>query len=182
MRRLRRGLATHRRKLAALSGPLSAQALVGGVGHRVSGAWETSLWGKTSGLRRVAVMDRGRAVPLVWQVRAHGSAAVSCETDKDVLAKAKTACPLASAVVVLADRGCAATQWMGQRRAWGWHWRIRITAPVWRPPHVTPLHVGEVELQPGQRSCGHEVASTDKASVRATWASRGLSAARRIGR
>ena len=35
-------------------------------------------------LIRLSVIDRGRAVPLVWQVIEHGSAAVSFETYKDL--------------------------------------------------------------------------------------------------
>ena len=41
------------------------------------------LW-NTSCLMRLSVMYRGRAVPLVWQVIEHGSAAVSFETYTDV--------------------------------------------------------------------------------------------------
>ena len=64
------------------------------------------LW-NTSCLRRLSVMYRGRAVPLVWQVIEHGSAAVSFATDKDVLEQAKTRLPFACEVVFLADRGFA---------------------------------------------------------------------------
>jgi len=84
VRRLRRWLDKTRIKPESLSGPLSEQALVRWMGQRVSVAWETSMRGKTSCLLRFSVMDRGRAVPLVWQGIEHGSAAVSFATYKAV--------------------------------------------------------------------------------------------------
>ena len=64
------------------------------------------LW-NTYCLIRLSVIYRGRAVPLVWQVIEHGSAAVSFEVYKDLLEQAKTRLPFASEVVFLADRGFA---------------------------------------------------------------------------
>ena len=72
------------------------------------------LW-NTYCLIRLSVIDRGRAVPLVWRVIEHGSAAVSLETYQDLLHEAKSRLPLACKVVFLADRGFADTQWMGQK-------------------------------------------------------------------
>jgi hypothetical protein len=89
---------------------LIEQALVSWMGKRVYGALDTSLRWHTYGLMRFSVMYRGRAVPLVWQVIEHGSAAVSFATDKDVLEQAKTRLPFACEGVFLADRGFADTQ------------------------------------------------------------------------
>jgi hypothetical protein len=146
-----------------LYGPLIEQALVGWVGKRVSVALDTSMLWNTYGLMRLSVIDRGRAVPLLWQGIEHGSAAVSFEAYKDLLEQAKARLPFACEVVFLADRGFADTQLMGHLRDLGWPWRIRITSNFWmHPTHVGPFQVGDVELKPGHRSFWHGVAMTDQ--------------------
>jgi len=163
VRRFRRGLDNPRITPESLYGPLIEQALVSWMGKRVYVALETSMRWKTYGLMRFSVIDRGRAVPLVWQVLEHGSAAVSFATYKDVFEQAKARLPLACAVVFLADRGFADTQLMDYLRDLGWPWRIRITANFWmHPTHLRPLQVGDVALQSGHRSFWHGVAMTDK--------------------
>jgi len=109
VRRLSRWLDNHRSKPESLYGPWSEQALVSWMGKRVSVAWETSMLWHTYCLLRFSVIYRGRAVPLVWQVMEHGSAAVSLATDKDVFEQAKTRFPFACEVVFLADGGFADT-------------------------------------------------------------------------
>src|SRR5712691_604301 len=163
VRRFRRWLDNNRRKPESLSGPLIEQALVRWMGKRVYVAWETSMLWKTSCLMRFSVIDRGRAVPLGWQVIEHGSAAGSFATYKDVLEQAKARVPFACEVVFRADRGCADTQLMDYLRDLGWHWRIRIKANFWmHPTPLRPLQVGDVALQSGHRSFWHGVAMTDK--------------------
>ena len=163
VRRFRRWLDNNRITPEPLYGPLIEQALVGWVGKRVSVALDTSMLWNTSCLIRLSVIYRGRAVPLVWQVIEHGSAAVSFETYKDVLEQAKARLPFACEVVFLADRGFADTQLMGHLRDLGWHWRIRIKSNFWmHPTHLRPLQVGDVELKPGHMRFWHGVAMTDK--------------------
>jgi hypothetical protein len=163
VRRFRRWLDNNRIKPEPLYGPLIAQALVGWVGKRVYVALDTSMLWNTYCLIRLSVIYRGRAVPFVWQVIEHGSAAVSFETYKDLFEQAKTRLPCASEVVLLADRGFADTQLMGHLRELGWHWRIRIKSNFWiHPTHLAPFQVGEVELKPGHTSFWHGVAMTDK--------------------
>ena len=84
MRRLSRWLDNHRIKPESLYGPLIEQALVSWMGKRVYVALDTSMLWNTYCLMRLSVIYRGRAVPLVWQVIEHGSAAVSFATYKDV--------------------------------------------------------------------------------------------------
>ena len=106
---------------------------------------------------------RGRAVPLVWRVIEHGSAAVSFETYQDLLTEAKSRLPFACKVVFLADRGFADTQLMGHLRGLGWHCRMRIKSTFWMyPSHLAPFQVGEIALKPGYLSCWQEVSITDK--------------------
>jgi len=163
VRRFSRWLDNTRINPEPLYGPLIEQALVGWVGKRVYVALDTSMLWNTYCLIRLSVIYRGRAVPLVWQVIEHGSAAVSFETYKDLLEQAKARFPFACEVVFLADRGFADTQLMGHLRDLGWHWRIRIKSNFWmHPTHVRPFQVGDVELPPGHRSFWHGVAMTDK--------------------
>ncbi|HEY5867685.1 MAG TPA: hypothetical protein VI542_19360 [Candidatus Tectomicrobia bacterium] len=84
VRRFSRWLANHRIKPESLYGPLIEQALVSWMGKRVYVALDTSMLWNTYYLMRLSVMYRGRAVPLVWQVIEHESAAVSFATYKDV--------------------------------------------------------------------------------------------------
>jgi len=163
VRRLSRWLDNNRINPEPLYGPLIEQALVGWVGKRVYVALDTSMLWNTYCLIRLSVIYRGRAVPLLWQVIEHGSAAVSFEAYKDLLEQAKARLPFACEVVFLADRGFADTQLMGHLRDLGWHWRIRIKSNFWmHPTHVGPFQVGDVELKPGHRSFWHGVAMTDK--------------------
>lgn len=120
------------------------------------------LW-NTYCLIRLSVIYRGRAVPLVWRVIEHGSAAVSFATYQALLTEAKRRVPLACKVVVLADRGFADTQLMDSVSQLGWHFRIRIKSTFWiYPSYLDPFQVGESELKPGHMSCWQGVSITDK--------------------
>jgi hypothetical protein len=163
VRRFSRWLDNNRITVEPLYGPLIEQAVVGWVGKRMYVALDTSMLWNTYCLIRLSVIYRGRAVPLVWRVIEHGSAAVSFETYQDLLNEAKSRLPFACKVVFLADRGFADTQLMGHLRGLGWHFRIRIKSTFWiYPSHLAPFQVGEVALQPGHMSCWHEVSITDK--------------------
>jgi Transposase DDE domain len=163
VRRFRRWLANNRLTVEPLYGPLIEQAVVGWVGKRMYVALDTSMLWNTYCLIRLSVIYRGRAVPLVWRVIEHGSAAVSFETYQDLLNEAKSRLPFACKVVFLADRGFADTQLMGHLRGLGWHFRIRIKSTFWiYPSHLAPFQVGEIALKPGHISCWQEVSITDK--------------------
>jgi hypothetical protein len=163
VRRFRRWLDNNRITIEPLYGPLIEQAVVGWVGKRMYVALDTSMLWNTYCLIRLSVIYRGRAVPLVWRVIEHGSAAVSFETYQDVLHEAKSRLPLACKVVFLADRGFADTQLMGHLRELGWHFRMRIKSTFWiSPSHLAPFQVGAIALLPGHMSCWQEVSITDK--------------------
>jgi hypothetical protein len=163
VRRFSRWLANNRITVEPLYGPLIAKAVVGWVDKRMYVALDTSMLWNTYCLIRLSVIYRGRAVPLVWRVIEHGSAAVSFETYQDLLNESKRRLPFACKVVFLADRGFADTQLMGHLRGLGWHFRIRIKSTVWiYPSHLAPFQVGEIALQPGHMSCWQEVSLTDK--------------------
>ena len=163
VRRFSRWLDNNRIKVEPLYGPLIEKAVVGWVGKRMYVALDTSMLWNTYCLIRLSMIYRGRAVPLVWRVIEHGSAAVSFATYQDLLDEAKNRLPFACKVVFLGDRGFADTQLMGYLRELGWHFRIRIKSTFWiYPSHLAPFQLGDIELKPGHMSCWQGVSITDK--------------------
>jgi hypothetical protein len=113
VRRFRRWLDNETIEVPTLYGPLMQQALVGWFGKRLYGALDTSMLWNTYCIVRLSVIYRGRAIPLVWCVLAHGSATVAYEVYKELLDRAAALLPHACQVVFLADRGFADTQLLG---------------------------------------------------------------------
>jgi len=128
VRRFRRWLDNEKIEVQPLYGRLMHQAMGSWFGKRLSVALDTSMLWNTYGIVRLSVMYRGRAVPLVWCVLAHGSATVAYEVDKELLDKAAKQLPHACQVVFLADRGFADTQLLGHLKRLGWHFRMRLKA------------------------------------------------------
>jgi len=151
VRRFRRWLDNDKIEVHTLYGPLIQGALVGWVEKTLYVALDTSMLWDTYCMVRLCVVYRGRAVPLVWCVIAHGSAMVAYDVYKELLDKAARLVPLSCKVVFLADRGFADTELMSHLRRLGWHWRIRIKSNFWiyRCGHAA-FQVGDVRLAPGQ--------------------------------
>ncbi len=80
VRRFRRWLDNDKIKVHDLYGPLIQQALADWGAHRLYLALDTSLLWDQYCVVRISVVFRGRAVPVIWQVLAHGSSAVSYTT------------------------------------------------------------------------------------------------------
>ncbi|UQN09383.1 transposase [Deinococcus sp. QL22] len=80
----------------------------------------------------MAVLYRGRAVPLVSRVLEHASAQVGTEQLLPVLAEVKGLLDFLGLhdVRLLADRGFCDTALMGWLRVCGWHFRIRIKSSL----------------------------------------------------
>jgi Transposase DDE domain len=150
VRRFRRWLDNDKIEVHTLYGPLMQQALVGWVAKTLYVALDTSMLWNTYCIVRLSVVYRGRAVPLVWCVLEHGSAAVAYDVYKALLEKAHTLVPFACKVVFLADRGFADTDLMCHLKRLGWHWRIRIKSNFWicRPGHGC-FQVRAISLAPG---------------------------------
>jgi len=150
VRRFRRWLDNDKLEVHARYGPLMQQALVGWVDKTLYVALDTSMLWNTYCIVRLSVVYRGRAVPLVWCVLEHGSAAVAYDVYKALLEKANTLVPFACKVVLLADRGFADTDLMRHLKRLGWHWRIRIKSNFWicRPGHGG-FQVRDISLAPG---------------------------------
>ena len=163
VRRFRRWLDNDRIEVHALYGPLMQQALIGWVDKTLYVALDTSMLWNTYCLVRLSVIYRGRAVPVVWCVIEHRSAAVAYEVSQGLLEKAATLVPFACQVVLLADRGFADTELMHHLKHLGWHFRIRIKSNFWmyRPGHGC-FQVRAISLAPGQTRFWHGVLLTTK--------------------
>jgi hypothetical protein len=80
---------------------------------------------------RLALVYRGRAIPLGWVVCASRSAMVPLAWYQRMLAQVAASLPTDSRVVLLADRGFAVVKLMRIARQLGWHFRIRVKSNVW---------------------------------------------------
>lgn len=147
----------------ALYGPLMHQALIGWGDKTLYVALDTSMRWNTYCLVRLSVIYRGRAVPLVWCVIEHRSAAVAYEGYQGLLEKAATLVPFGCKGVVLADRGFADTELLHHLKRLGWHFRLRIKANFWlyRPRHGG-FQVRDIAPAPGHTRFWHGVFLTLK--------------------
>jgi hypothetical protein len=82
-------------------------------------------------LARLALVYRGRALPVSWTVLVSNSAMVKLQDDQSILQEAAALLPPGCQVVLLADRGFADRKLMGRLRELGWRWRIRVKCSVW---------------------------------------------------
>jgi Transposase DDE domain len=160
-RRFRRWLGNRHIEVAPLYGPLIEQALQEWGKHTLYLALDTSLLWNQYCVIRLAVVDRGRAVPLVWEVIKHGSSSVTHAAYEALLDAVPALLPAGVKVVFLADRGFADTALLAQLRRFGWHFRIRIKAPftVIRPGQPD-CKVEDFALAPGRALFLHNVAIT----------------------
>jgi len=131
VRRFRRWLDNDKIDVGALYGPCIEYALAEWGAPALYVALDTSMLWNTYCLIRLAVIYRGRAVPLVWCVLQHGSAQVAFDVYRELLERASLRLPRCARVVFLADRGFADTALMAYLQGLGWHWRIRIKRSFW---------------------------------------------------
>lgn len=160
-RRFRRWLGNRRIAVAPLYGPLIHQALREWGRHTLYLALDTSMLWNQYCLIRLSVVYRGRAVPVVWDVIAHGSSSVTHDAYAALLDVVPALLPAGVKVVFLADRGFADTALLAHLRRLGWHFRIRIKATftVLRPGQPA-CKVDEFSLAPGRALFLHNVAIT----------------------
>lgn len=163
-RRFRRWLGNRRVEVAPLYGPLIQQALQDWGAQTLYLALDTSLLWNQYCLIRLSVVYRGRAVPVVWEVLAHGSSSVTHAAYEALLDAVPALLPAGVKVVFLADRGFADTELLAHLRRLGWHFRIRIKATfsVLRPGQ-SPCKVEDFALAPGRALFLHNVAITAEA-------------------
>lgn len=94
-------------------------------------ALDTSMLWNRFGLVRLALIYRGRALPLVWKVLEHNSAHVAFADYAELLSAAHQLLPLGCRPLLLADRGLAEVALMGEAAKLGWHFTLRTKQNIW---------------------------------------------------
>jgi Transposase DDE domain len=158
VRRFGRWLENERIEVHSLDGPLLQQALAEWGNHLLYLALDTSTLWNTYCLVRIAIIYRGRAIPIVWKVLEHPSSSVAYDVYKDVLDKVAELLPFRCHVVFTADRGFADTHLMDHLVQLGWHWRIRIKGSFWIYRHgKRRCKVNRIPLSVGKALFWHHV-------------------------
>ena len=125
-RQLRRWLENPKICEAVIDKPLARTALAEWAGQRAYlGLDISSLWGRFV-IVRVALIYRGRALPLSWLILEHHSTSVAFETYKPIPSEASAILPKGCQVVLLADRGFDDEDLMRKARDLGWGFRIHL--------------------------------------------------------
>ncbi len=98
------------------------------------------LWNRYC-LIRIALIYRGRAIPIVWKVLEHGSSAVAYSVYAPLLDAVVGVLPTSVEVLFLADRGFADVELFKHLKRLNWHYRIRIksTFTIYRGKHGVPV-------------------------------------------
>lgn len=160
-RRFARWLRNKRIEVHLLYAPLIQTALAEWGNHTLYLALDTTMLWNRYCVIRLSVIYRGRAVPLVWEVLVHSSSSVAYAAYAALLEAVPPVLPRGVKVVLLADRGFADTELLGQLRRLGWHFRIRIKASfgVTRAGQRS-CRVEDFRLAPGRAIFLHHVAIT----------------------
>jgi hypothetical protein len=158
-RRVRRWLGNSRINIHRLYKPIIQAALADWQEDCLYLSLDTSLFWDEYCLIRLAVVHRGRALPLAWRVLEHESASVAFSEYQPLLTDAAKYLPAGIKVILLADRGFIHTELMSAARGQlGWHYRIRLKSSTW----VWRAHKGWHQLKDfhfarGEVRCFHNV-------------------------
>jgi hypothetical protein len=130
-RQLSRWLHNERIRPLRVYRPLIEKVLQEWAGKRLYLALDTTqLWNRFV-IVRLALVYRGRALPLGWMVCASSSATVALARYQWMLVQVAATIPAGSRVVLLADRGFLHVDLMRLAGELGWYFRIRIKANIW---------------------------------------------------
>jgi hypothetical protein len=132
-------------------------------GHSVYLALDSSqLWGRFT-VVRVALVYRGRALPVSWIVLASQSATVALKDYQVILTEAAAVLPRRCRVILLADRGFFDQDLLIHARNLGWSFRIRLKSSFWVYRVNKPrTKVGRLMPAKGQALFLHKVWITDR--------------------
>jgi hypothetical protein len=131
-RRLSRWFHNCRINVHRLYKPLIQAALADWTEDVIYLSLDTSMFWDQYCLVRLAVVHRGRALPVVWRVLERQSASVSFSEYREMLYQAVDRLPQGVKVVVLADRGFVHTDCMrAMSTQLDWHYRIRLKRDTW---------------------------------------------------
>lgn len=111
--------------------PLLQRVLAEWTGETLYLALDTSQLWQRFVIVRLALVYRGRALPLGWVVCASGSATVALACYQRMLAEVAALIPACSRVVLLADRGFMDIKLMQLARQLNWRFRIRVKYSVY---------------------------------------------------
>ncbi len=165
-RRFRRALDHLSRNAHRCYADLIVHALRDWGDARITLALDTSrLWDHWC-LIRIAVVYRGRAIPMSWRVIRHQSSVVNLDAMHPVLVDARMILNRLGIrdVRLLADRGFVDMRLLTVLQAYGWHYRIRAKQQLWiTDTQGKPLgKVGTVLSQHGQPVYVQDVFITKK--------------------
>lgn len=162
-RQLARWLSNPRIRPQAINRALIRAALVDWEGETLYLALDSSqLWARFT-IVRLALIYRGRALPLSWVVLASRSATVAWQDYQIILQEAAGVLPQNCRVILLADRGFFDQQLLIQARDLGWSFRIRLKRSFWIYRADKPrAKVGRLMPAKGQALFLHKVWITDR--------------------
>jgi hypothetical protein len=122
----------------------------------------SQLWGRFT-VVRLALIYRGRALPVSWIVLASQSATVALEDDQIILTEAARVLPKHCWVILLADRGFFDQNLLIKVRDLDWSFRIRLKSSFWiYRVHKPRAKVGTLMPARGQALFLHKVWITDR--------------------
>lgn len=126
VRRLSRWLHNPRLEVGRIYRPLISQALASYAGEEAVLALDTSQLWEQFVIIRLALVYRGRAVPVVWTVLPGESATVAYKSYEPLLRSAADLLPQGAQILFLADRGFAHHRLLGLLVDLNWRFCIRI--------------------------------------------------------
>ena len=162
-RQFARWLANAKIREVAIYNKLAQKALASWKGETIYLALDSSsLWNRFV-IVRVALVYRGRALPLSWLVMEHASTSVAFEAYKPILKEAAAILPKGCRVILLADRGFDDNDLFCLARDLGWRFRIRLkrSLRVYRVSKPA-MKVGRLMPAKGHALFLHKVWLTDR--------------------
>lgn len=130
-RRIRRWFGKPRINVHRIYKPIIQAALANWEDRCMYVSLDTTQFWDEYCLIRLAVVHRGRALPLAWRVLEHASATVAFGEYHEMLIQSARYLPPGVKVILLADRGFVHTEAMSALRRLGWHYRIRLKDNTW---------------------------------------------------
>lgn len=158
-RRVQRFLTNAHVKVGEYYDALIRQALRGWAGQTLYVALDTTTLAGRLVICRLALIYRGRAIPLVWQVYARKSVMLAYESYKPLLEHLLDLLPADAHVVLLGDKGFRTTEIMQFcRNHPNWHFRLRLQGGqyVWLKDGRVLL-LADLQVQRGQAGFLHQV-------------------------
>jgi hypothetical protein len=143
--------------------PFIRSALADWSGHPLYVGLDTTSVGNRLVIARTAIIYRGRAVPLAWQVFKRKSVMLAFNQYAGLIQYTAHLIPANAAVILLGDRGFRDVRLMTLARQLDWHFRLRLEANelVWSGRRQ-PVRLDRWELGPYQPHFLHRVYLTQQ--------------------